>query len=596
MKRSAEMKKRFFAVCMMLLITTTLIATGVLSANGSSSPCYSDVPESHWAYSAIMEMTRRGLFYGTSVAADGSAVFSPNAEMTRAQFVAVLTRYLYGNELSEMPSAETWYANNYVAALRHGLLTSEEFDNGNLAVSCSRQEMSMLLVRAAYAGAGETIDKLVPISSIPDYSKIDPYYQAYVRQAFSMGFLAGVDRKGTFAPEGYLTRAQAAMVIYRLLDPSARVEARFAEADSFTWENGISYVGEIKNGEANGYGRMVFPDIGSYVGYFVNGKREGLGTFSWLVGDTYVGFWNNDKMTGSGTYTFSDGYVIRGIWQDNRIAADSLSMSPSTIVTTVGAVEQIVAKVEPEQITEVIEWASVGSAISISGKSNLCEITAIAPGNATVIAKTGSGKSTYCEVTVSESFVPLKQIKLNYGDYKANVGDTFQLIADISPLNASDSKITWSSSDIQVASVSDSGYVTVNRPGLAVISAKAESGLIATCYVVVDSPSDTIWNTTWNVYNATASGNKLHTSSVGTCTFSTATMTARLSMQPYAGKYIDLNPINNYSMSGLFETEDEAYELTFTAIRDDLLVLEVKRIRDGNYSDSVDVDYFALER
>ena len=559
---------------------------------------YTDVPESHWAHDAIMDMTSRGMFNGTSVSIDGTATFSPNEDMTRAQFIAVLTRYLYSKQLEEMQPGETWYSNNYLLALKNGLLTSEELDGGMLSVACTRQEMSMMLVRAAYAGAGETADILIPSSNIPDYESINEYYKPYVLKAYSIGFFEGVDDQGTFLPEGHLNRAQAATVIYRLLDPSARIEISFIEKDTYTWKNGIEYIGQVRNGEANGYGKMVFPEVGTYIGYFVNGKREGLGTFSWLRGDTYVGFWNSDKMTGNGTYTFYDGETIRGIWENNQIVAKALYMSPSSLVLPVNETDQIVALVEPEQITETMSWScSDDSIVSISSKNNLCTVTAKSEGTATVAATTTSGKTTFCEITVKKPAIPLRQIELNYGDYNAKVGDTIQLKASISPENATDGSITWTSSNPSVATVSVSGVVSAKARGLAIISAKADSGLIATCYVIVEGDEDEVWGTTWNIYRASAAGQKTSTSSIGTCIFNKDNMSLSSSVSPYSGKLIDLNPLTTYEMAGLFETGNYAYELYYTCIRDDLIVMEEKVILDSSSSsDYIQINYYALER
>lgn len=591
--------KRFVLSIIALLLMSMLVTNVAFATNGKNVKItYSDVSPEHWAYAAIMDMTSRGMFNGTSASDDGTATFSPNDDMTRAQFIAVLTRYLYSEQLKEMQPGETWFSNNYLLALKHGLLTGNELDNGFLTVACSRQEMSMLLVRAAYAGAGETADLLLPSSNIPDYDRVDEYYKPYVLQAYSMGFLAGVDNIGTFNPEGHLNRAQAATVIYRLLDPSARIEISFPEYDTYTWDDGVSYTGQVKNGEANGYGKMEFPEIGTYVGYFVNGKREGLGTFTWLRGDTYVGFWNADKMTGSGTYTFFDGETISGIWENNQISAEALYMSPSSLVMSVGETDQIVAIVEPDQITETITWScSNENVASISYEDNLCTITAKTAGVVTITASTDSGKTATCELTTRDALVPLKKIALNYGDYRAKIGDSIQLEAQITPDNATNAKITWSSSNPSVATVSASGFVTAKAKGLAIISAKADSGLIATCYVVVEGSGNDTWSDSWTMYRAAANGQKTSSISSGTCTFNISNMTATLSASPYTGKYIDLNPIGDYEMAGLFESGNYAYEIYFTCIRDDLIIMEEKVILDGSaYSDYVQINYYALER
>ena len=192
----------------------------------------------------------------------------------------------------------------------------------------------------------------------------------------------------------------------------------------------------------------------------------------------------------------------------------------------------------------------------------------------------------------------LRQIQLNYGDYTVNIGNTFQLKADILPKGATNGTITWSSSNTNVAIVSSSGTVTARSSGNAIISAKAESGLIATCYVIVEDPFSTMWNASWNIYRAAASGRKSSTYSVGTCQIDTADMTASISMSPYTGKLIDLNPINEYTLTGLFETTTYAYEITFTSISDAQIIAEIKRISDSTYSgsDVVTTDYYILER
>jgi uncharacterized protein YjdB len=403
--------------------------------------------------------------------------------MTRAQFIAILTRFLFPKELQLMDPGEQWYSNNYYLAIKHGLLSSDEFNNGLLTVPCTRQDMAMLLVRVAYIANGEVATNLVPTARIADYESISEEYKSYVQQSFSLGLIAGVDSKGTFNPQGDLTRAQAATVIYRLIDISTRPFSPTSNTITFTWDNGITYTGEYSNGEANGIGTMVFPNIGVYTGYFNDGKREGLGTFRWDVGDSYIGIWNNDKMCGSGTYTFADGYTIRGIWDENSISAETLYMDPSSLTMLTDTVQGIVAKVTPEKITEKITWTSSNTrVVSVVGEGNLGKLTAKAEGTSTITAVTESGKKTSCVVTVKKPIV--QKITLAYGDYEMWLGESFKLSVTLFPDNANDN-IEWSSSDNEVVSVSQDGMVVAEGLGTAIISARTENGLIATCYVFV---------------------------------------------------------------------------------------------------------------
>lgn len=85
--------------------------------------------------------------------------------------------------------------------------------------------------------------------------------------------------------------------------------------------------------------------------------------------------------------------------------------------------------------------------------------------------------------------IPVKSIKLNKSKLtlQANTkNETFQLKAIITPSNASDKKISWKSSNPDIASV-DGGdiYMVCEEGGTATITAKTSNGLKAKCRVTV---------------------------------------------------------------------------------------------------------------
>lgn len=187
---------------------------------------FKDVPSNHWAHDAIMKMVGMGMFAGTTAPdANGVGTFAPTAPMTRAQFVTVVTRYLYADELKAMEAEDgkpdVWFEYNYQVAVEHGIISHKEFSQDEMGVAMTRQEMAMVLVRAA-GECGESAEKLIHTSRIADYDSIGSYYKDYVRQCYSMGMICGTDSKGTFAPMGTLNRAQAATVLYRLVDADSR--------------------------------------------------------------------------------------------------------------------------------------------------------------------------------------------------------------------------------------------------------------------------------------------------------------------------------------------------------------------------------------
>ena len=76
-------------------------------------------------------------------------------------------------------------------------------------------------------------------------------------------------------------------------------------------------------------------------------------------------------------------------------------------------------------------------------------------------------------------------VSLNYTSCTMNVGNTKQLSATVYPTNATNKTVSWSSSDTQVVSVSSSGKLTANGPGVATVKVKTSNGYTKTCTVTV---------------------------------------------------------------------------------------------------------------
>ena len=88
------------------------------------------------------------------------------------------------------------------------------------------------------------------------------------------------------------------------------------------------------------------------------------------------------------------------------------------------------------------------------------------------------------------AITPATGISLNQTTLSFNaVNQTATLIATITPSNATNKKVTWTSSNTSVATVSGAGVVASKANGTAVITAKTTDGtnLTATCKVIVDS-------------------------------------------------------------------------------------------------------------
>lgn len=81
----------------------------------------------------------------------------------------------------------------------------------------------------------------------------------------------------------------------------------------------------------------------------------------------------------------------------------------------------------------------------------------------------------------------VKKITLNKTSVTVYVGGAVKLTADVSPSDATNKQVTWSTGDKKVATVSSSGKITAKKVGNTTITVKAKdgSGKKATCKVTV---------------------------------------------------------------------------------------------------------------
>lgn len=79
----------------------------------------------------------------------------------------------------------------------------------------------------------------------------------------------------------------------------------------------IQYVGEIKNGKANGFGMGIWETGHKYEGYWEDGLKEGLGIYRFANGEVYHGIFISNKREGKGVYFFKNGDRYSGDWKQD---------------------------------------------------------------------------------------------------------------------------------------------------------------------------------------------------------------------------------------------------------------------------------------
>ena len=166
----------------------------------------------------------------------------------------------------------------------------------------------------------------------------------------------------------------------------------------------------------------------------------------------------------------------------------SIRLSRTSAVILKGKTLQLSAAPQPSNATSTaVIWKTNNAKIATVTSTG--KVTAKAPGTATIIcmANDGSRVRALCNITVK---IGVSKISLNQSAVCLNKGKAIVLKAAVSPSNAANKAVTWTSSNTNVATVTSTGRVTAKAKGMAIITctAKDGSGTKATCKIAVRIP------------------------------------------------------------------------------------------------------------
>ena len=169
--------------------------------------------------------------------------------------------------------------------------------------------------------------------------------------------------------------------------------------------------------------------------------------------------------------------------EDPVVAVTGISLNQSSVSLEVGGTVSLTATVSPSNATDKsVTWSSSNTGVAtVAGGV----VTAVAEGTASVTATAG-GKSAKCEVKVERKVVAVTGVSLNKTSLTLSPGGSFQLEATVSPSNADDKTVKWTSSDDSKVTV-ENGLVKAVSPGSATVTATA-GGKSSECKVTVQIP------------------------------------------------------------------------------------------------------------
>ena len=164
---------------------------------------------------------------------------------------------------------------------------------------------------------------------------------------------------------------------------------------------------------------------------------------------------------------------------------ESVSLDKASLELTEGDKATLTATILPENASNKnISWTSGDEKIATVSANG--EVTAVAPGKATITVTTEDGaKTAKCKVTVKAKTIHVESITLNKTELRLERLDRYTLTATIKPDNATNKEVKWSTSDDNIVTFFF-GDIMAKQAGTAIITATTvDGGLTATCKVTV---------------------------------------------------------------------------------------------------------------
>lgn len=193
------------------------------------APLFSDVAEDHWAFPGIEYLYGKGAIRGYD---DGS--FKCSEPVTRAEFVKMAAKVFdiavpeEENVSFNDVSAEDWFYESVKAAAAAGLVLGDSDGRFNPDKKISRQEIAVILNRCLEK-SGKNPEKVNETIIFSDADSIANWAFESVIKLQQTGIINGND-DGSFKPEDNASRAESAMMLYRLMTAKQKSE----EGDKLT--------------------------------------------------------------------------------------------------------------------------------------------------------------------------------------------------------------------------------------------------------------------------------------------------------------------------------------------------------------------------
>ena len=159
-----------------------------------------------------------------------------------------------------------------------------------------------------------------------------------------------------------------------------------------------------------------------------------------------------------------------------KVKVIGVKIIESSIIMTVDETKILKAIVLPSDATnQKVKWSSDNELVVTVDQNGM--IMAKSPGIANITVNTVDGDfKDDISITVKPKIISVNNVKIDNSSFELEIGESKTLSATISPSNATNKEIQWSSSNEKIATIDENGKVVAKEQGTATIIAKSVDG------------------------------------------------------------------------------------------------------------------------
>lgn len=170
---------------------------------------------------------------------------------------------------------------------------------------------------------------------------------------------------------------------------------------------------------------------------------------------------------------------------DTRVFPEGMSINTGSVDLKVGESYSFSVTFDPVNTTETgLTWVSNNTSVATVDSNG--KVTAIGEGTASISVTSVNGMVLTVYVNVKSNAIYPEGMTINTGSVTLNPGESYKFSVTFDPVNATETGLTWVSSDTSIATVDNNGNVTAVSAGTASITVTSVNGMVLTVQVNVN--------------------------------------------------------------------------------------------------------------